>query len=234
MSKRLTWVLFAAVGLVLLSGCGDTNFYLVEHNSPPLILVQGPDFPADGRLEFLHPDGSDYHPELWVAVGDPDGLDDISAVCLDIGSIRIIDMIIRPSDGSASCLRVDFSHGVIPTDSILPLPYRLPSLHNERMYIVRDGVYGYSPFSIPDPRTLSPVVLGPPIRGCAYGGASWTWFSLNPPAVETATDVFLTRLVIQFTGISVTVYDAAGNTESTSYPDLQITYSSDAEEAVAP
>jgi hypothetical protein len=211
--------------IATLTGC--TYLSPTEEQGTPLILAQGSSS-SENPLELLEPPTWD-SPELWVLVGHTRDIEQITAVFLDIDNIEITEMIIRPSVES-TCISVDFTSPVIPNNGILTLPHRIVSIQDNRMNLVQGGIYAISPFYLP-PIKKESAVVGNLIHGCAQGGGYWDWFSLNPPVVATAVDVFLTRMVVHFEGISVTVYDAAGNVKRTTFPDMVLVFSSDAEEA---
>jgi len=221
----------SAIILVLVNGCRDTNIFLVEQNSPPLIQLQGPDIPANRSMEFLN--SENYTPEFWVTVGDPDGLDDIAAVYFNINNIEITDMILRPGIVGSRPLVVDWSKSVFPTSNIVQLPYSFGSVKNMRMSPYQNGIYTCRPVNTLPLNKMSQSI-GYPITTSAQGSNFITWFSINPPVVNTAMDLFLTRQVAKYSGISVIVYDAAGNIAKTTYPDFTVILTSKDEEATAP
>src|SRR2546422_4067838 len=98
MRKRLTSTC-ASRSFVLLvavwgSGCSDKitvqNTTNPAENRPPIIVRQGPALPA-GPID-VRASGK----QLFVIVADPDGLDDISGVFVDIGSVLLHRVIARP------------------------------------------------------------------------------------------------------------------------------------------
>lgn len=211
-----------------LIGCeGDEIFVsTTADNRPPTIVEQGPELPP-GTF-----DG--YGPSVWVLVGDPNGLEDISAVFLSIETIRINDLILRPADLSGGCARVDIEpNNNIDTTMLFTLPVSFDGPRNLQMTRQEGGVYAIYPFYVPD-LAGEFAVFGFP-DGCAAGPPSWIdWFDILPPAVPSTTSVFLTYIDLDYMGITVTVYDAAGESATTSFSDLRKTSITSEEEATPP
>lgn len=223
-------LVLAMCSIVVLCGCEEDDFFVTvdSENDPPLILSQGPEFPQ-GTVEIVGCCADD----IWVLVGDPDGLDDIAAVFIDIEAVQINDVIIRPDAMSGNCASVDYTpNNTIDTTSLFALPIQIPGIHSEPLELDQGGIYRTHPFGVPSIDVVS-AALGQP-SGCATGGGYLDWITLNPPAVPLTLNVFVTFLDVEFRGTSVIVYDAAGDSATTTYPDLRIVYTTAEEQTIAP
>ena len=231
-SPRPSIVVFVCLLLSIFGGCDESDDIIVNtvaDNEPPLIARQGPDFPSE-TLELDRGSGA---PEPWVLVGDPNGLDDISAVLFSVQSIRIHELIIRPDAMDGGCANVLFEPGnAVDTTSVVPVPVDISGVTDEPMAHDEGGIYRVSPFGVP-PIAGHFDTLGSP-SGCATGGGYLQWLLLLPPAAPATTSVFLTYLDVEFIGISVTVYDKVGANASITFPDLRVVYTTAEEKAVAP
>ena len=228
--------LVLAIGFII-GGCDDENITVVTvptENRPPRIIAQGPDFPAGGvDVEFVH--GG---PDLYVLVADPDGLDDISAVFLNVGSVTVHRVIARPDSGD-SC--AEPSYAANDTFNIGTLiPSTFPGLVNFPMGLQAGGIYTTPNFCLLSfdcpaaPRIdRANASFGRSVRGCATGSFI-LWFGVYPPAVPSPSDIFITYLDVEYTGITATVYDAAGLSAATSFPNLRLIHATEEERRVAP
>lgn len=231
------WIAIAVLGYVLFLGACDENHDIIvntgQENEPPLVVTQGPEFPL-GTIEVTNGAGFGT-PIPWVVVGDPNGLDDISAVLFNVESIRIHEAIIRSSTGSG-CIAVLYEpDSVIDITSLIPVPVDIPGFTGS-MNFDGGGVYSNSTFSF-----SAPSIAGNfdhfvhNAGGCISGGGRYIqWLLLSPPAVPTVTNVFLTYLDAEFIGISVTVYDKVGASATTTFPNLRVVYVTIMEKTVSP
>ncbi len=229
--------------VVLAVGCDKEDKIVVENfppsqeNRPPLIVTYSPTFPSGGiEITTLSPRGVD----LQVLVGDPDGLDDISAVTLDIDSVIVKRIILRPDTSSSGCLRFSyFPTDTVETQLILPLPTTFPGIKLKQLAKSSSGLYvastfGGSGFGFPyilDEAT-NLVNLG---GYCGSGsvGFGGPWMAL-PPAVPTETEVVLTYLDAEYIGGRVTVWDKVGANAVLQLPNLEIVYTTLEEKNAAP
>jgi hypothetical protein len=226
--------LFALALLPLLvPGCKDTvvqNIVNPQSNRPPTIVSQGPDIPPQGLDHVSHfsPDGVD----LWVLVGDPDGLDDISLVTVDVASVELLRFVVRP-DTATGCSRFGYAPGdTIDANSILPVPATFPGLSFRPLTRQQGGLYVMHGFGdegngFPDLVAASSAVEewnG----GCYDTPPYWVLgpIVIVPPAVPARLNAIISYADVRFHGISVTVHDATGASASSSFPDWRIVYRS--------
>jgi len=160
----------ALCGSAILYGCDDddVSVTLDSENRTPLIVTESSTLSEGGSIQTGT--NGPYSDEIWVLAGDPDGLDDISAVFLDIENIQINDIIIRPSIMNGSCYEVDYTpNATIDITSHITLPVVLPSpVNREALYNYPDhdgGIYSsyYEDyFDPPDIEAVSTVFGGHP------------------------------------------------------------------------
>jgi hypothetical protein len=208
----------------------DIVVHVDPNNKPPTFVAQGPELPT-GPMEVIGTSA----PGLWVLVGDPNGLDDISAVLLDVQTIRLHSIIIRPaSTTGGGCDTLDYTpNGNIDVSASVPVPIDIGQLKSVAFSHDQGGIYRANPFVIPQLYKALPVFGR--VSGCATGSASWLdWLVLLPPAAASPTDVFLTYVDVEFIGISVTVYDSAGTSAKTTFPNLRVVFTTTEEKTVAP
>jgi len=223
----LTYAACSAVA-VLLSACEDTvvNSTLQQENKPPSITVFGPDFPGNAVEVETVPSS------LYVVVADPDGFEDIAVVFLDIGSIVLNDVIARrdaSSDPPNFCthrpLYVD--NDVVDIASVLPAS--VPGHTKIFMSRSSGGIFVAPVFVLPNNYYGGSILLVDlqaqsstftDWEACASGG--FGHFVVNPPTVPTPTGTFITLVDVTLTGITATVYDAAGASASVAFPELRV------------
>ena len=232
-----------AVGVALaLVGCTTKEriFYVEgERNSPPIILQTGPRISGDS-LE-LRPEME--APRFSVLVADTNGIDDISGVALSIESVSLNRIIARPNAYSTeACSALDYrDFDTIGLQSLLASTY--PGLRGHWMSRAQGGLFLGPPLCAFDSVcTAFPGIqgstdaVGMRLTGC-YTRPFGTWlahWSLQPPAVVSASNIFITYLDVSYLGVTVTVYDGAGNSTSTVLPDLRIIYTTDEERYTEP
>jgi hypothetical protein len=221
-----------------MTACGKDTIVNIEPdspNQPPMIVTHGPGLPA-GVMEIT----STYDaPALWVLVGDPDGLDDISAVFLQIDSVLVRRVLLRPDSlaGFAGCAWISYApNDTIDVSSVVPIRYS--EISSQPMARQQGGLYstGDSPFP---PITFSSIIKsipssGPQPKGCGFNGDSFKWFGLYPPSVPQGIDVFLTYADVEYRDIAVTVYDKVGAKAAVTFPNLKIKYTTWEEKRVSP
>jgi hypothetical protein len=227
----------SAVGLLVLvaavlAGCEDK--VVVETgpealgNRPPAILLQDPEFSSETIWTTSRCGVS-----VRVLPVDPDGADDILAVLLNIDSIAVHQIIVRPAvDPDAPCVSVSYADN--DTVDIVPwIPPALPGARNVSLRISESGYYGVCmPF--PDFEAIGEV-FGPPEHHCWAGdGGFLDSFAMFPPALPSPADVFLTLLEIEFVGTTVTVYDEAGANAVAVYPNIRVRYETPEERTALP
>lgn len=222
--------LFVALGFSV--ACDEADDIVVNvdpNNEPPTIVLQGPEF-SSAPIEVVGASA----PTPWVLVGDTNGLDDISAVLLDVQTIRIHGLILRPVDLSSGCARLEYvPNGNIETSAWLPFPADAGQVKSVSLRHDQGGIYRVN--------SLSPLRLyealpmfGRP-SGCATGPPGWLdWFVLLPPAASEPTDVFLTYIDQEFIGVTVTVYDSSGASAKATFPNLRVVFTTSEEKSVAP
>jgi hypothetical protein len=226
--KRLLRTCIPAFLVLGVIGCEEDTVFITggADNEPPIVVTQGPDFPT-GPVEGTGP-------TIWVLAGDPDGLEDISAVFLTIETLRVYDMIVRPDADDGGCAGPLYEPGnVIDTSSSFALPLEFGGPSDLQMGRQEGGVYAINPFTIPDLDVFIDAFGSP--SGCASGPPSWLdWYYLLPPAAPAPTSIFLTFIDLEFIGVSVTIYDAAGESATTTFPNLRMNRTTTEETATAP
>jgi hypothetical protein len=222
-----------AVLLLLLStsaACDKKDKIVVENvipaetNQPPVIVAMGPEMPPGGFVE------TDYFLsgiDLWALVGDPNGLDDISLVAMDMDSVRLVRYIVRPDTSASSCIAYGYAPGdTVAMASILPVPARFPGvkflpLTQEQGGLFRSAGLGVQ-IGAPDIIDTSPV-LERWNGGCGGGYEVYGPFYVLPPAVPDRREASVSYAQMEYYGVKVTVYDTAGASASASYPTLRVT-----------
>lgn len=221
------------VGLVPLSGCDDETINLVQRpeNSPPRILLSGFDYDSIGvtRGPVTGP---------WVLPTDPDGAEDIAAVILNVGSMTLNSLIVRPDSAEAECVWAHYAD--MDTFNLMPhLPTTTFSIENLVLYGYR-GIYaeGFDYHLLTAGGMSSHLdSTGPLVKGC-YSGVDWQYylerFGLYPPVMVPARDVHVTYADISVNDISITVYDQSGASDSATFPDARIVFTNPREDATLP
>lgn len=249
--NRLFILILGAILVVGFASCDDAEETIVVNsileeapNSPPRIILQGPDY-ASGSLELI---AFDTPPEFFVLVADADGLEDISTVFFGIDSLIVYDVIVRPDSSSSASNRCDHapSYANPDTINIMPLiPSVFPGVKNIPMEPLLGSYYmspplcrtrsGFEQFPCPTFPNISEAssTFSRPSK-CVGFGIDYFHFVINPPAPDTAIDVFVTYVDVEYAGISVTVYDAAGASATTTFPNLRIVYTTEQEKLNAP
>lgn len=231
---RPRYVLATLFFPLLLLGCSDdesfeiTGVFEKPPNRPPVVLSQGPEW-TDETIEVLLPFPYNIVPVPWVLAGDPDGAEDIVGVLLSVDSARVSDAVVRPdSTGTRACAAASRSM-TLDVASIIERTY--PAMNNipiERTAGTLFEAYDqydneallYDGAAFPEIESASPS-FGPIIKGCTDGGFLRR-FSARPPLVKESVDVFLTSVTVEYFGIMMTVYDAAGANASTRFPNLRV------------
>lgn len=230
----------ALVLLAALLGCSDDETFHItnvipEHaNRAPAILEQGPEWSFDAPLE-LGPDNWWTAPNPWILVGDADGLDDISMAFFTIDSVRVSETVVRPDTTPPSLCAVPSRSTTLDFEAVLSRSYG--GVQNAPMARGDGGLFGATDGS-GGPFSLGGLVysrvenasafIGRRTKGCAgNGGIYLTYFSARPPLVPVTIDVFLMAATVEFIGISATVYDAAGDTAVTRFPNLRVRFAAE-------
>ena len=236
----------SALALIAFPACeGDpdeviVNATLEDENDPPSIVFVGPDF-LGGVV-------STYTSTQWYAlVGDADGVGDISAVFLDIGSIDFNGVIARRDASTSPPNFCD--HGPLFADNDTldinaALPASIPGVSQIKMFH-DDGGFYRTPFLEPSgsdcygsctplfrldtaSATFSLTKLT-----CVDYRAFYT-FRVSPPTLPTPTEVFITQIDITLRDVTITAYDSAGKSAAAVVPDLRVIYLMQAEEQTQP
>lgn len=221
--------------LFLLTACDQEDKITVENliqeppNQPPLIVSQGPELPPEG-LDVTY-----NVPSLYVLVGDPNGLDDISLVTMNVESIQMDRFLIRPSTSSGSCFTFTFApNETIATQLILPVPHTFPGFEFQPLKKSQGGLYVADPFQIPDMLSVATNVrqMG---GGCGEfsAGVLYPWIVM-PPVTPSDTIAVVSFVDVHYQGISVTVYDKVGASATTTFPDVHLRFTTQEEKTVLP
>lgn len=201
------------------------NVIPAEANQVPVIVAMGPQMPANG---FVQTEDFPTGINLWVLAGDPDGLDDISLVAMDVDSIRLVRYIVRPDTSSTGCIRYGYAPGdTIAMNAILSVPARFPGVKFLPLRRVQGGLFDIPAVGItylaPNIIDTSPV-LERWNGGCGGSdGAVYGPFYVLPPAVPVKRAAAISYVQMEYYGVKVTVYDTAGASTSASYPTLRLT-----------
>jgi hypothetical protein len=237
--------------VVLFSACDDKeevvlNASLEETNKPPLIVAKGPEF-SGGEVAVV---GRTAFESFWVLVADPNGLDDVSAVFLEIGGIHLNAVVCRRDSSTAPPNECD--HGPsYKTNDILDISSAFPASFPAVEYIEmhrrgQGGIfeapglwpqggnyydYGYTSPVLIDLQGASSTFTQSSLCVDYYYDDSFYQFRVLPPTLPEATEVFITLVEATLTGMSITVYDGRGASTKVTIPDLRITWMTSAEES---
>jgi hypothetical protein len=236
-SRERRWIFRLLLTLVLVGASGATcekqDKVVVQNidpnavNQPPTIVAFGPEMPAGGFSEISY---SRIGIDLWVLVGDANGLGDISLVTMDMDSLRLVRFIVRPDTSAESCISYGYGPGdTLASDAILPVPAAFPGLKFRPLAHVQGGLYKAArlgaEFGFPDIVDASPV-LEPWNGGCTSAGAYDVYgpFYVLPPAAPSRREAAISYAQLEYYGIKLTVYDKVGASASVTYPTLRITF----------
>jgi hypothetical protein len=242
--RRIAHGTLVALSLIVV-GCSDDvhvdSVLRPPENRPPTIVTTGPDAPS-GPVEVL-PYGRT--PAPYVLVADPDGLDDISVVFITVDS-AVVRRVIARSDTmlpNQFCRQVNYAAmDTFPIDAYIPSFYPGPS--ECLMRRTQGGYYTSDCFNVSNPyaeclafpsiQTASPYFLQGQISGICYIDGGILSFQIAPPAVPSNRNLYVTAIDVEYSGISVTVYDGAGASVSAKLPGLRIIYTTAPEKTAAP
>lgn len=228
-----SYSIMVLVMMISLNGCSDeVTINQISENRPPQILLSGPEYdvtePIEGPL-----------PGLWVIAGDEDGAEDIAAVVLRISSIKLTNLIVRPDDASEECRRPFYADmdtiNIMPflikntfTVSALPLSRGTAGTYSAYLtyYLLTEGgIEQYSNY------------FGENVKSCRWARDYLYMienFGLYPPALSQPRDVYVTYAEFLIGGISITVYDQAGETATETFPDFRGYFTNFLEEETLP
>jgi hypothetical protein len=234
--RRRVWVRLLLLGLIssLALSCGDKteNFTLEPNvatpaNEPPTIVTQGPAWGAAAIDLDVQPP-----PTPYVVVADPNGVGDIALALFSIDSAVIHRIVVRPDSvlPGGYCDDITWSDSLDITPllpaAFTPIIESCPMGRNGTLFSFSE--FGWTPYAsggctaFPAIAAASPY-FGRPVKSC---GAQYplSRFGIYPPGVPAAIDVNLTFLDVEYRGIHVTVYDAAGLKATTTFPPLRLVY----------
>lgn len=236
--KQVHYSTFLIIGVVIIiiAGCreGIINNLPGENNqnNPPQILLINDEYETADTIEGPLP-------YLWVVATDKDGSDDIAAVVLEISSVKLIDIIVRPTDPSEECMRPYYAD----MDTINIIPYMEKSkfrITKQLLQPYSDGVYSTS---------ISYLLLteggvekhssffGEHIKSCRWGQDylyMFESFGFYPPAPAPAQDVYVTYIKLLISGMKITVYDQSGETATKTIADFICYFTNSLEEQTLP
>lgn len=228
MHRRI--VPLVATCMLVWLGCRDTTIVANQPvaNRPPSILY------ADAlSADIFGP------PRFELIAGDPDGLDDIAAVFLDVDSIEVLRVIARPSTVHTSgCLTSVYApNDTIPITAFVPRRSR--GLGRVVMEHVNGGLFRAAPICSSSVHcSCGPCLRTPPLGHIAWSGClfanSVDYLTISPPAVSSPVNVFVTYLDVEYQGVRATVYDVSGEFTSRTLPDIRVVYTTPEERTVEP
>ena len=239
--RLIAWPICASALVLLSVACDKEDKITVENfiqepaNQPPVIVNQGPDLPPGGfqAIDMNSPD-------LYVLVGDPNGLDDISLVTVDVESVELVRFRLRPNVRTDGCVDFGFAPAeTLSTELILSTPHSFPGLEFEPLTKVQGGLYraqafGSFGYGFPDllGEASNVVSMG---GGCGSfsDGILFPWIVM-PPAAPSDTAAVVSLAEVRYIGVSVTVYDKVGASATTTFPDWHVTFLSREEEETLP
>jgi len=220
--------------LLCVSACTD-NITNVQAgggaNSPPQILLSGPDYVAGARIKSPLP-------QPWVIAADPDSADGIVAVVLKISSISLVSLIVRPDDSTLECSRPFYAS----MDTIDVLPYLKKQTFSVLQPLVQsnDGAYhAYLSYNLLSEGGIvnHGDVFGQVVKPCRYGDDYLSMvehFGLFPPALPVPRDVYVTYAEFSISGITFTAYDRSGATATVTFPDFIGIFTNSTEDQTPP
>ncbi len=229
-ARRGVGITLAALMLCGGAACDKQDKIVVQNvtptatNQPPVIVAKGPQMPANGFGQISYfPSGID----LWVLAGDPNGLDDISLVTMDMDSVRLVQYIVRPDISTTSCIQYGYGPGdTLAAAAILPVPRTFPGVTFRPLTRAQGGLFEATglgaEFGFPDILNAS-TVLKPWNGGCGGGYEVYGPFYVLPPAVPSQRVASISYIQLEYYGIKVTVYDKVGASASATYPTLKLT-----------
>ncbi|HET9940687.1 MAG TPA: hypothetical protein VFR25_06270 [Candidatus Eisenbacteria bacterium] len=215
-------LLFALV----LPGCNDEDKILVENqpapNNPPLIVSYGPESPVE-NLAYFGPIGVD----LWALTGDPDGLDDVSAVALHIDSIQLNQFIARPDTSTTGCIQIGYAQ-TVDTAPILAVPATFPGIEFLAMRRTQGGLFTANGlgelYGAIDLEAASPVLED--LGGYCGGNFHYVQGPMRavPPGVPQVTTIVVTYMDVVYNGLKITVYDKVGASAVATVPAFHVVF----------
>lgn len=237
------WCVATSLLVLALAGCSQEdkivvqNLPPVQENRPPTIVTYTPEFLPGGyeRISSSAPQGL----YVQVLVGDPDGLEDISLVAVDVDSVRLRRYLLRPDTSSTGCLRFSYAtNDTVPTGAILAVPAKFPGLHLKPLQRSQGGLFilsnfgGYA-FGFPD-------ILGASANlkwwggGCLYPNGFDYPYVVLPPVYPSERAATLTYAEVDYLGIRITVFDKVGASAVLPLPDLRIVFTTIEEKNAMP
>ena len=219
--------------LISVSACTDnvTNVQTRGGNTPPQILLSGPEYDAGAHIESPLP-------QPWVIAADPDSADDIVAVVLRISSISLVSLIVRPDDSTQECSRPFYA----PMDTIDVLPYLKKQTFSVLQPLPQsnDGAYhAYLSYSLLTDGGIANYgdAFGQFVKSCRWGN-DYSYmiehFGLYPPALPIPRDVYVTYAEFLISGITFTAYDRSGATATVTFPDFYGIFTNSTEDQTEP
>lgn len=240
-------LLFCGFLVVTIGACSDekgdviVNASLRGDNQPPSVLFIQPEYPGNA-VTLVGRNLSGFS----ALVADGNGLEDISAVYLNIESVQLNGVICRPDKSTSPPNYCD--HGPLYVDNdTLDISGVVPTMYpglNIAMFHVSGGIYGteyLAPQADPYGYGLGLIDLenasslfSPSLLTCNDYYNGYHSFRVSPPIAPTETEVYTTLVDVTLIGISVTVYDGAGESTTASAPDLRVTFMTVSEDTTLP
>jgi len=227
-----TWffLCFIVVASCLLTSCKKTinNYYFPgPQNTPPVIVSYGPQLPPDSTEAYGF--------KLFVFVADSNGLEDISSVFLKIDSMVIYGIITRPDISSDSQWLCPHAPSYTDTVDVSQLVPRVVQGITRPFYSTSGSHYESIDFRWPvlDLDAASDYLSVTWV--CSQSSVQYFGvYFVTPPGSTTSERIFLTYLDVKYFGISATVYDQSGLSDSVNFGDLRFIYTTVDEKSYPP
>jgi len=198
---------------------------------PPQIILWSQEFNINEPVEAPIP-------PLWVVAGDKDGPEDIVTAVLNISSIKLNKLIVRPDDSTQECSRPFYAD----MDTINVKPYlKTDTFSVNQTILIQEGqkFNASLTFSLLTGGGLEKDgdVFGQSVKPCRWG-TDYLYmvehFGLYPPALSAPRDVYVTYAEFLLKGITITVYDQAGASATHKFPDFYCYFTNPLEKQTLP
>ncbi len=203
----------------------------VENN--PLVLHSGPG--AEDTVTAIW--GSLEDGSVYAQFGDPQGFADLSTAQLSIEQVRVVSVLGRDyfgyDDMGGTCNNTGADYETeLPFDVLGMLPSELGGFSN-MVVSHHDGFVDFSRlfcfsewcntgFLHVELLTTSADEFGPSVEGGCT--TSMALVGVYPPLREPASDIIITKLLLEFINVELMIFDSSGNSVSAIWPSLKVQY----------